>query len=392
MKSKNVGFGLDRTEKAITLVALVITMIVMLILAGISFSLVMGENGIIDKAINARNMHNLSIAEEQIALKAADYGGEYYIRIYKDRDLEEDNGVCDYIAERLNGTVDDYAFSTEGDRIIIKKDGELQVIGRIQDDGAIDWNGASGGVLEVIKNATYYGDYVDLGTNILNLSSITLEDGTQPKADWRVFSKDSTGVWLILSDYFPASTYLNSSGNNFITDTIGLQLASDTSTYPYAVRSTTNRADLIDKLSADWTGLLASSTIAGKTGVTAKGAFTVTEWQESWNSKYTGEEGITVSDNGNGSFYSLDISSKVGYNNTLYFPYKGDKLNSNCYGYWLASIYANSVDNEMNISWGGYVNSGRYYFDYCCVRPAVYLPSSINIKQNSTTGVWTVIN
>ena len=54
----------------------------MLIVAGISFSLVMGENGIIDKAIQARNMHNLSIVEEQIALKDADYGGEYYLGIY----------------------------------------------------------------------------------------------------------------------------------------------------------------------------------------------------------------------------------------------------------------------------------------------------------------------
>ena len=390
MKSKNVGFGLDRTEKGITLISLVVTIVVLLILAGISFSLVMGENGIIDKAINARNMHNLSIAEEQIALKAADYGGEYYIRIYKDRDLEEDNGVCDYIAERLNGTVDDYAFSTEGDRIIIKKDGELQVIGRIQDDGAIDWNGASGGVLEVIKNATYYGDYVDLGTNILNLSSITLSDGTHPKADWRVFSKDSTGVWLILSDYFPASTYLNSSGNNFITDTIGLKLASDTSTYPYAVRSTTSSTDLIDKLSADWTSLLVGSTIAGKTGVTAKGAFTVAEWQESWNSKYTGDEQISVSGNEINGYDNKNIGIKIGCNNTLYFPHRSKKLE--CQGYWFASIRSANANNVMFLLYYKHVNNHVYNGNFSSVRPAVYLPSSINIKQNSTTGVWTVIN
>ena len=61
---------------------MVFTIIIMLIVAGISFSLVMGENGIIDKAIQARNTHNLSIVEEQIALKDADYGGEYYLGIY----------------------------------------------------------------------------------------------------------------------------------------------------------------------------------------------------------------------------------------------------------------------------------------------------------------------
>ena len=180
MKSKNVGFGLDRTEKGITLISLVVTIVVLLILAGISFSMVMGENGIIDKAIKARNMHNLSIVEEQIALKAADYGGEYYIRIYKDRDLEEDNGVGAYIAERLNGTVDDYAFSTEGNRIIIKKDDELQAIGRIQDDGAIDWS-RKPIVLEVGSSVTYYpagATYTWMG-KYATLAAITttIEDG-----------------------------------------------------------------------------------------------------------------------------------------------------------------------------------------------------------------------
>ena len=162
MKSKNVGFGLDRTEKGITLVALVLTIIIMLIVAGISFSLVMGENGIIDKAINARNMHNLSIAEEQIALKAADYGGEYYVRIYKDRDLEEDNGVCAYIAERLNGTVDDYAFSMDNNNIVIKKDGELQATGLLQDDGSIKWRGEND-EKPVLSDSTYLGYYIKKG-------------------------------------------------------------------------------------------------------------------------------------------------------------------------------------------------------------------------------------
>ena len=162
MKQKNVGFGLDRTEKGITLVALVLTIIVMLILAGISFTLVMGENGIIDKAINARNMHNLSIAEEQIALKVADYGGEYYVRIYKDRDLDEDNGVCAYIAERLNGTVDDYVFSMDNNNIVIKKDGEVQATGLLQDDGSIKWRGEND-EKPVLTDSTYIGYYIKKG-------------------------------------------------------------------------------------------------------------------------------------------------------------------------------------------------------------------------------------
>lgn len=42
-------------QKGITLVALVVTIIVLIILAGISISLVLGENGIITKAKEAKN-------------------------------------------------------------------------------------------------------------------------------------------------------------------------------------------------------------------------------------------------------------------------------------------------------------------------------------------------
>ena len=42
-------------QKGITLVALVVTIIVLIILAGISISLILGDNGIITKAKEARN-------------------------------------------------------------------------------------------------------------------------------------------------------------------------------------------------------------------------------------------------------------------------------------------------------------------------------------------------
>ena len=44
----------NRQEKGITLIALVITIIVLLILAGISIAMLTGENGILTKADNAK--------------------------------------------------------------------------------------------------------------------------------------------------------------------------------------------------------------------------------------------------------------------------------------------------------------------------------------------------
>ena len=59
----------ESKEKGITLVALVITIIVLLILAGVTISMVVGDNGIITKAQQAKqNMANAT-AEEEIALQ-----------------------------------------------------------------------------------------------------------------------------------------------------------------------------------------------------------------------------------------------------------------------------------------------------------------------------------
>lgn len=57
----------ESKEKGITLVALVITIIVLLILAGVTISMVVGDNGIITKAQQAKqNMANATAEEEQL--------------------------------------------------------------------------------------------------------------------------------------------------------------------------------------------------------------------------------------------------------------------------------------------------------------------------------------
>ena len=57
-----------KNEKGITLVALVITIIVLLILAGVTLSMVMGDSGIFGKANSAKEKTQLSNAEETIKL------------------------------------------------------------------------------------------------------------------------------------------------------------------------------------------------------------------------------------------------------------------------------------------------------------------------------------
>ena len=81
-------------NKGITLIALVITIIVLLILAGVSIAMLTGENGILTQAQNAKKETSIAEEKEQIALaynavKAEEKGGA--ITVDKlDKELEKD--------------------------------------------------------------------------------------------------------------------------------------------------------------------------------------------------------------------------------------------------------------------------------------------------------------
>ena len=57
-----------KNQKGITLIALVITIIVLLILAGVSIAMLTGENGILNKATSSRSATNEAEAVERINL------------------------------------------------------------------------------------------------------------------------------------------------------------------------------------------------------------------------------------------------------------------------------------------------------------------------------------
>ena len=56
------------TEKGITLIALVVTIIILLILAGITINMLLGENGIIRTAQEAKNTWENAVTNEQEGL------------------------------------------------------------------------------------------------------------------------------------------------------------------------------------------------------------------------------------------------------------------------------------------------------------------------------------
>lgn len=61
-----------KKENGITLVALVVTIVVLLILAGVSISLVLGQNGLVNRAKDAANATNTAATSENQAFEKYD--------------------------------------------------------------------------------------------------------------------------------------------------------------------------------------------------------------------------------------------------------------------------------------------------------------------------------
>lgn len=68
-----------KEQKGITLVALVITIIVLLILAGVTISLTLGENGLLNRAEQSKNAHESGAYNDTMFMNNAyDYMTPYF--------------------------------------------------------------------------------------------------------------------------------------------------------------------------------------------------------------------------------------------------------------------------------------------------------------------------
>ena len=67
-----------RNQKGITLVALVITIIVLLILAGVSISLVVGQNGVLTQASNAVDTNEKATVKQDVEMGIASCTANYW--------------------------------------------------------------------------------------------------------------------------------------------------------------------------------------------------------------------------------------------------------------------------------------------------------------------------
>ena len=184
-------------NKGITLIALVITIIVLLILAGVTIAQITGQDSAPQKAADAKLENEKGAAKDEATMLAAQYVQEYMEKKYvqnikveettgnvQDKKLEvgQDGNsiykvsgvelpkmladgeetipaiVGDYVAQQFSSRASQegsYNYSTSGRSLTIKtRSNEDLVSGTINDDGTITWDGNSSGSTEGTTKAT----------------------------------------------------------------------------------------------------------------------------------------------------------------------------------------------------------------------------------------------
>ena len=128
-------------ERGITLIALVVTIVVLLILAGVSLNLILGNNGIITKSKESRTENRMAQIDEQVKLAIGDAYTDGIGSI-------TDSGLKSALNNRLGeGTYDISGDETTGWKVTVKETGkvyEISANGKInspeETGSTVDWN------------------------------------------------------------------------------------------------------------------------------------------------------------------------------------------------------------------------------------------------------------
>ena len=199
-----------KNNKAITLIALVVTIVVLLILAGISISLVAGDNGLIKKARDARDETRYASIKEEVELWKADKslaettGGNReslndFITRLKLKDNEQENVEKDASGKikKITIKIGDKTIELSDSKTLVEafKDGEIKV-----------------------------GDYLNYNTKVdtsKNYKSETNQNGwadqtytATQETSWRVLGLNESEDQLILISANPIAKNMDTSSTN----------------------------------------------------------------------------------------------------------------------------------------------------------------------------------
>ena len=432
-----------RREKGITLIALVITIIVLLILAGVTIATLTGDNGILTKANEAKTITNEKDEEEQIEIGYTEYL------------------MADQTGEKVNFEVSEAAVTgKEGDWIIrFNKTGKEYYF-----DGEtitkVTWKQEEDTITNIeTKQTLKVGDYVDydptLEAKASDLTYTSTADKTGADSDqefnattyksagygWRILGVSNGKIRLISEEFIGAGTYTDSNRTyytlkgqkgfingieelNKISAIFGHGKGAEKATsitvedinaitgynpttakygegnsYEYGNKVTYTRGEGTQNTFNyyDKTNKTFKALTSGSTEITS----TYYYYYAGEFGKNNGTDGTSAVDdiyNLNETYKMLFGYDKVGSDNGF-----RNFTNGKCeQKYWLASDYAYA--EPYFVKWGlRYVNDGYVNRNYLCdsggyessyssygVRPVVSLKSDVSLEWNETAKEWKI--
>ena len=357
----------SKKNSGITLVALVITIIVLLILAGVSISLVVGENGIIGRTINSREKTKHADAYERVYTEvdgSYDESGTINLDDLNKNLRENLEGV------KLKTGEDTYADLTE-ETIIESLPATVRYNG--YDFDIEGQSTTSSGKLKVPAE----DKELDLGGN---------KDGKVFLEGWKHFYSEGDTEYFIYDKYLSEDSIPVPSG----IEKYGITVSTTSGGMREILIEYLRNSDNWDFIAKEVRDTLKEQGVDESllNKVKATGAPTAEQFVKAYNLKYgpdgnklSGGELSLVSDSSNGYKYSLNGTTekeikvpKEAVGDPELFP----KLEG-CSGYWLASP-SSYYDSVCNI---------YYYKDLCFsagdtsvdgnfgIRPIISLPSEI---------------
>ena len=386
------------TQKGITLIALVITIIVLLILAGVSIAMLTGQNGILTQAQNAKTTTENKSAEEKVKLAVmgarADDGT---LTVGKLRtELANYGGTVEGNTFPVTATVDGKSF-TVNDKGNVELAGEKQPVTR----EGIEVGDYVSYTPDTATEKTYDADKLKKG-GYTSTQTVKKED-----LNWRVLRKNDDGSIDLIGDATSNSVYFSGSlGYNngvYLLNDICKELYSN-STHHITARSV-NLEDMEKWLTDSGKTARASYSTAVKYGETKeyKGSNSYTPdiygktedesanyYSEPTTNTYTPASGTATADNtlnAKQTYYNIPI------NQTNYGD--GAKVLSSSNYYWVAArcVYCGSsyayfgLRLAISSVYGYnmfYSSSSAYGISYR-LRPVVSLGSDVQITPSTGT-------
>ena len=204
-KKTNLNKANFRNKNAITLIALVVTIVVLLILAGVTISLLLDENGIIAKSKDARNTNRAGTIRDEISLWEAD-------KVASENGAGSHESMDAFLARlKTRGLINDEDIQK------IKDTRELQVgkeIIKFPSDAKTLVQAFNDGEIQV-GDYLNYNDYVDESktyTTATNENGWADQKYTATKNTyWQVLGLDETGERLMLISQSPIKKEMKTS-------------------------------------------------------------------------------------------------------------------------------------------------------------------------------------